>query len=180
MNEGITLILNKYAVAVLQLGEKHNLLDKIKEDLYLVKEIVVSNTDLQQFISHPLINSADHKDVLEKIFKEHVSEITLNFVKLLADNGRLSLLPHMADYYYKLLCQLRNIDTAKVITAVPIDANTINRVKQKLEMLFNKKINVESYVEKDIIAGVIVKIKDKIIDGSIRTRFDNMKKQFLS
>ncbi len=179
MNEGISIIANKYSSAMIQLGEQHNLLDKINQDLHLLKETVKSNSELQNFIEHPLIKTEDKKEILEKIFAEHISEISLNMLKLLADNNRLFLLQFIADYYYKILCEMRNIDTAQVITAVPVDETTLNRVKEKLENLFNKQIKIEPHVDKKIIAGMIVKIKDKIIDGSIRKKFDNMKKQLI-
>ena len=101
----------------------------------------------------------------------------MNLIRLLADNKRLNLMQFIADYYNKILCKKRSIDTAEVITAISIDETTINKVKEKLEEIFNKKIKIKLSVDKEIIAGMIVKIDDKIIDGSVRTKFENMKKQ---
>jgi len=179
MNEGISIIADKYSSAMIQLGEQHEMLDTINKDLHLLKETVKSNGELREFIEHPLIKTDDKKDVLDKIFAEHISGLSLNMLKLLADNNRLFLLPFIADYYYKILCDMRNIDTAQVITAIPVDEATLDRVKEKLETLFNKQIKIEPHVDEQIIAGMIVKIKDKIIDGSIRTKFDNMKRQLI-
>lgn len=179
MSEGLSIIAEKYAIAMIQLGEKLNLLDDIHNDLYLIKNTVLSSEDLKKFAEHPLISAPDKKDVLDNIFKSNINPVTLNMIRLLADNNRLFLLSVIADYYNKLLCDMRNIDTAQVITAVPIDENTINRVRERLESLFNKQIKVETQVDDGIIAGMIVKIKDKIIDGSIKTKLENMKKQLI-
>lgn len=177
MSEGISIITDKYADAMIQLGEKHGLLDEINTDLHLLKEVVESNRELKDFIEHPLISSEDKKDVLEKVFAENISNVSLNLLRVMADNNRLFLLPFIAGHYNKILCKIRNIDTAQVITAIPIDEATISRVKEKLEKLFNKQINIEPQVDEDIIAGMVVKIRDRVIDGSIRTKFESMKKQ---
>ncbi|OGI01449.1 MAG: ATP synthase F1 subunit delta [Candidatus Melainabacteria bacterium GWF2_37_15] len=177
MNEGLSIIADKYADAMIQLAEKNDLLDTINADLHLIKDTVKSNKDLQDFIEHPLINAEEKKEVMETIFKPHINLMSMNLIKLMADNNRLFLLSFVAECYNKILSEIRNIETAQVITAIEIDEDTKNRVKERLEKLFSKQIKIESYIDKQIIAGMIVKVKDKIIDGSIRTKFENMKKE---
>ena len=179
MSEGLSIIAEKYAAAMIQLGEKHGLLDKINTDLHLVRDTVKSSKDLQDFLEHPLITAVNKKDVLEKVFKNHIDPVSLNLLKVVADNNRLFLLSFIADCYNKILSDMRNIETAQVITAIPIGEDILTRVKAKLEALFSKQIKLEPSVDENIIAGMIVKVKDKIIDGSIRTKFENMKKQLI-
>ncbi|HSA07393.1 MAG TPA: ATP synthase F1 subunit delta [Candidatus Gastranaerophilales bacterium] len=174
---GISIIADKYAIAMFELAETHDLLDNINSDLFLVKNIISTSNDLRNFIDHPLINSADKKDALEKIFAESVSLYSLNLIRLLTDRNRLFILPFIADYYQKILYKKRNMDIAQVITAIPVDENVLVRTREKLENLFKKRIKIESMVDKDLIAGMIIKIGDKIIDGSIKTKLENMKKQ---
>ncbi len=176
-NSGISIIADRYAVAMIELAQKYDMLDTINSDLYLIKDIINSSGELQGFIAHPLIIAEEKKDALRKIFAESISGYSLNLISLLADKNRLFILPFIADYYNKLLCEKRNIRTAEVITAVEIDQDTINRVKEKLERLLQKQIIVDPKIDKEIIAGMIVKIGDKVIDGSIKTRFEDMKKQ---
>ena len=174
---GLSIVTEKYAIAMIELAEKHDLLDTVNADLYLIKDIINSSIELQKFIEHPLINREDKKDVLEKIFKEDVSQYSLNLIRLLSDRNRLFILRLISDYYNKILCKKRNIDTAQVITAVLIDENTVKRIREKLEKMFQKQIKIEQKIDKDIIAGMIVKVGDKVIDGSIKTKFENMKRQ---
>lgn len=179
MSEGLSIVAEKYASAMIQLAEKQGQLDKINADLYLVKDTVKSSKDLQDFLEHPLITAVDKKEVLEKVFKDHIDLTTMNLLRVMADNNRLYLLSFIADCYNKILSEMRNIETAMVITAIPIGEDVLNRVKAKLESLFNKQVKLEPSVDESIIAGMIVKIKDKVIDGSIRTKFENMKKQLI-
>lgn len=177
VHSGLSIIADRYASAMIDVADKKNALDLINSDLYLVKDVINSSKELMDFTEHPLISSEEKKDALVKIFGENISEYSVNLIKILADKNRLLILPFIADYYNKLLCKKRNIDTAEVITAVEIDEDIKNRVKEKLEKLFQKQIKINSKVERDIIAGMIVKIGDKVIDGSIKTKFENMKKQ---
>lgn len=179
MNEGFSIIADKYAIAMIELADKQCILDAVNSDLYLFKDTVNANKELKDFIEHPLITSSDKKEILNNIFKEHVNLYSMNLVRLIADNNRLFLLPFIADYYNKLLCEKRNIDTAQIITAVEIDEDTKNRVKEKLEQVFKKQIVVETSVDQNIIAGMVVKVQDKVIDGSVRTKFENMKKEVI-
>ncbi|HBG50165.1 MAG TPA: hypothetical protein DDW90_11875 [Cyanobacteria bacterium UBA9971] len=174
---GLSIIADRYALAFMDLAQRQDMFDKFDSDLALVKETVAVNKDLKDFVEHPLIQASDKKEVIDKIFREHVSVYTLNLIKLLIDKNRLHILAILADHYKALLNKKRNISTAQIITAIEIDEETKNRVKEKLQKVFSKTIEVETSIDKEIIAGMIVKVGDKIIDGSIKTKFENMKKQ---
>jgi len=169
---GLSIIADRYALAFMDLAQRQDMFDKFDSDLALVKETVGVNKD-------PLIQASDKKDVIDKIFREHVSVYTLNLIKLLIDKNRLHILALLADHYKALLNKKRNISTAQIITAIEIDEETKNRVKEKLQKVFSMTIEVETQIDKEIIAGMIVKVGDKIIDGSIKTKFENMKKQVI-
>jgi len=176
---GLSIITNRYASAFMDLAEKQDMFDKFDSDLALVKETINTNKDLKDFLEHPLIQSNDKKDAIDSIFREHISNYTLNLIKLLIDKNRVLILSFLADHYKALLNKKRNISTAQIITAVEIDEEVKNRIKEKLERVFSQTIEVKTSIDKEIIAGMIVKIGDKIIDGSIKTKFDNMKKQLI-
>ncbi len=176
-NLGISVVADRYAAAMIELAQKQDMLDTVNSDLYLVKDVINSSPELQEFIDHPILSGEEKKDSLEKIFSGAVSEYSLNLIRLLADKNRLFILQFIPDYYNKLLCEKRNIDTAEVITAIEIDETVINRVKEKLEKLFRKKIEIAPKIDREIIAGMIVKIGDKVIDGSVKSKLENMKKQ---
>lgn len=175
----LSIIAERYAIAFIELAEKQNQLDKFDSDLALVKETLLTYKELKDFLEHPLIQVNDKKEVVEKIFMEHVSIFTLNLIRLLIDKNRIFILPVIPDHFRELLNKKRNISTAKIITAIEIDEKTRNKVKEKLENLLKQTIQVETVVDKEIIAGMIVRVGDKIIDGSIKTKFENMKKQVL-
>ena len=175
----LSIVTDRYALALMELAEKHDLFDKFDSDLALVKETINVNKDLHDFLEHPLIQSNDKKEAINSIFKEYVSVYILNLIKLLIDKNRIFILSLLVDHYGDLLNIKRNISTAQITTAIEIDEYTKNRLKEKLEKVFSKTIEIKTVIDKEIIAGMIVKVGDKVIDGSIKTRFENMKKQVI-
>lgn len=176
---GLSIITNRYAKAFIELAEKTDMFDKFNSDLMLAKETFEQNKELKDFIGHPLIQTCDKKEAIDDIFRNHISVYSLNLLKILIDKNRIFILSGLSGHYSNLLDKKRNITVAQVITAIEIDEATKNRVKEKLQSLLNTAIKINSSVNKDIIAGMTIKIGDKIIDGSIKTKLETMKKQLI-
>jgi len=176
---GLSVIADRYAKAFIDLGQNQNLLDKFNDDLALLKETIENNKELKDFFEHPLIQPADKKDVVNSIFSEQISNYTLNLVKLLIDKNRTLLIVLLYEHYRGMLNKMRNISTAKVITAIEISDEIKDRLKEKLEKVFNQTIEIKTEINQEIIAGMIVKVGDKVLDGSVKTKFENMKKSLV-
>ncbi|OGI22042.1 MAG: ATP synthase F1 subunit delta [Candidatus Melainabacteria bacterium RIFOXYA12_FULL_32_12] len=178
-NIGLSTIADRYAIAMIDLGEKTNQLDILGDDLSKINNTFKSNPELLKFLEHPTITADDKKDVINKIFKDAVTDYALSLTKLLLDRNRIFLFPYLVSHYNDILSKKRNITVAKIITAIDIDDDTKNRVKDKLEKALSCSIKLETRINPDIIAGMVIKIGDKIIDGSIKTKLENMKKQLI-
>lgn len=177
-NTGFSIIAERYAVAFYELAERNNILDSFRDELFQVKAVIESQPELAEILNHPVISPADKKDIIESIFTGQLSQITLNSLKLIVDNRRMMVFPFIVTHYNEILNKKRNIAVAKVITAIQINDETKERVRLKLQEITQKNIVVEPVVDESLIAGMIVKINDRVIDGSIKTKLDNMKKQF--
>lgn len=178
-NNGISLITNRYACALADLAEKTEQLDDFNIDLSKIKSLFDSNIELKFFLEHPTIPLGDKKEIIEKIFKDSVSQYVLNLLKLLLDRNRINLLSGIASSYTNILNEKKNITIAKVVTAIEIPEYIKEKLKNKLKETFSTEIYIETQIDPAIIAGMIVKIGDKIIDGSIRARLDNLKRQLI-
>jgi len=176
---GLSVIADRYAKAFIDLAKNQDLLDKFNDDLALVKETIENSKELKDFLEHPLISPIDKKDAVSSIFNDQISHYTSNLVKLLIDKNRVLVLVLLYDHYRVMLNRMRNISTARVITAIEIDEEIKNRLKEKLERVFNQTIEIKTEINQDIIAGMIVKVGDKVLDGSIKTKFESMKKSLV-
>lgn len=178
-NNGLSTIASRYATALMELGEKYNQLDVFNSDMNIINQTFVSYEDLSKFLSHPTIAINEKKEIIDKIFRDTTSPIILNTLKLLLDRNRFFLFSSIANHYKMLLFKKRNILVAEVSTAIEINEEIKDRVKNQLEKLFNKNITLEHKVKPEIIAGMIIKIGDKVIDGSIKSKFETMKRKIM-
>lgn len=170
-------IARKYSNALLESAIENNLLDKIYNDVVFVIETVNSNSQLKEFFESPIISNSDKKDVINKIFSIHVDKITLDFLFVLVDNGRLGILNEVLNQFSKAYNAKNNIIKPTVISAVELDDSQKNKITEKLANKLQKKVIPQYEVNSEIIGGLIVEIEDKTIDCSLKTKFENMKKQ---
>lgn len=175
----LTVIAQRYAQALMGIGEDNNTLDVFKENLLAVKKVFEENKDLDLFLNHPTIPVGEKKSLIDEILKDKISAFILNIIKILLDKNRFFLYGSIVNNYISLLNEKRNISTAKIITAIEISEEIKNKVKEKLEKVFEVNVEVETAVNPEIIAGMVVKMQDKVIDGSIKTKIENMQRQVI-
>jgi len=178
-NSGLSIIADRYAVAMTELAEKLDRVDVFENDLEGVNNLFSSNKEIIGFLSHPTIPLEDKKATIESTLRNAVSDQVLSLLKLLLDRNRICIFPSIVNHYKDIINKKRNISVAKVTTAIEIDEDIVNRLKQKLEQAFNANIKINLNIDPSIIAGMVVEIGDKIIDGSIKTRLENMKRQLM-
>ena len=167
----------RYSNALLKSAIEANSLEKIYNDIVFVNETINLNTQLKEFIENPVIKKEDKKDVINKLFSVHVDKITLDFLYVLTDSGRIDILNEVLNQFTFRYNEENNIIKPEIISAVELTEEQKLRITDKLGKKFDKKIMPEYTVNSDIIGGLIVEIGDKTIDCSLKTKFYNMKQQ---
>lgn len=168
------LVENRYAEALIKIGLDENLLDALQDDLKDVKELVAANDELRKALINPGISSGDKKSVVEKLFKK-LNPSTINFIKLLIDKGRITLLSDIIDQYVVLADKIRECLNIKVITSIDVTKEQLDKISEKFRKMYgSKQAKVEHVVDPSIIGGIIVRIGDKMVDGSVKGKLGNM------
>ena len=124
-----------------------------------------------------MIKIEDKKDVISRLFSIHVEKITLDFIYLLLDNTRIAVLDEILNQFSSSYNRKNNVVTPNIISAVELDDNQKQKIINNLENKLLKKIKPQYIINKEIIGGLILEIEDKTIDCSLKTKFENMKKQ---
>ncbi len=170
----------KYAQALYELTAEKDMLDITEQELRLVESTIASYDDLSTLIYHPQVLAQAKKETIHKVFGQDVHEIVLNFLLLLVDKRREGILPTIIYEYVNLANQARNIVEAEVTTALPLDEDQHTALVNKLSLVTGKKIVLKIQINKRIIGGIIVKIGDKLIDGSVACQLATLKKALLN
>lgn len=168
------LTAKRYSDALLELSQDS---DKIRKELEEIVDTLSSSQDLKDFMSNPVISIEDKKSVIEKIFAGKIDKTLLNFLKLLVDKDRFNLIDEILESYSKDVDKQKNIQKVSVISAIELDEELKSKLINKLAQRLNKNIELETQLDKDIIAGLVIKTEDNVIDMSLKHKFEEMKKE---
>jgi len=170
----------KYAQAIYELAAEQSMLEQVEMELKLVESTIDKYSDLSILIYHPRVLPQAKKETLSKIFSSDVADIVLKFLMILVDKRRETVLPAIIREYVKLANEARNTVEAEVTVAMPLDINQQIALVNKLGLVTGKTIVLKTQIDKTIIGGVIVKIGDKLFDGSVVRQLQMLKRTLLN
>lgn len=174
------LLAYRYAKAFFELSAQNNAVDKSLEDLLLVKTTIEGNKELNILIHEPFVSKEKKVNVLQRLFKESVSKITLDLLNLLIMKNRDSVITNIYDEFYVLYLDYKKIALVKVTSAVELDEHTSNRIVNILKHKIVKKdtIQIENVIDKSIIGGFKVKYMDYEYDASVVNTLKRLQSSF--
>ncbi|CEH32687.1 F0F1 ATP synthase subunit delta [Romboutsia lituseburensis] len=173
----INVIAGRYAEALFQVGEESNSTTKLYEELNAVVEALQSSKELDGAFKSPLVGKAEKKQILEKVFGAHVSANLNNFLKIMIDKDRMSAINAVKKSYKELLNEKNNVIEGIAITAVAMSQDELKKLEEKLSSKYNKNVTLQNKVDESILGGVLVRLGNEEIDGTVKTRLSNMKNQ---
>ncbi len=170
----------KYAMAVFEIAQDEDKLVAYGEELRLVSQVTSSHMELRGFLANPQIQPKAKKELLTKLFQDELSKTVFNFLMLLVDKRREVLIEAIEHEYAMLSNKARGIVLADVTSALPMTDSQSARLQAKLAEITEKSIQLRLHVDEKILGGVIVKMGDKRIDGSVVGRMQSLKEQLLA
>ncbi len=178
MNKNIDIknlkIAKRYSHALAQSAE--NNIDEILNNLKAINEVIFENADLKTFFLHPVISLKDKKETLKNALENKINVLTLNFIETLLDENRFQIFRTIYELFKKEANIIKNNQEVEIISAVNINENLKKQLEEKLKTKLNKNIIPNYTQNENIIGGFIIKIEDKIIDLSLKNKFETLKK----
>lgn len=142
-----------------------------------VLELARADVRFGEFLASRVLPVAQRSASLEKIFKNALSELTLRFLQILNEKGRLSHLPAIAAAYDTLVQKKFGRVEVDVYTASPVSAEELKLVRDRLQAALGREPIVHPYVENGMLGGIKLQIGDTLIDGSVATRLRKFRDQ---
>jgi F-type H+-transporting ATPase subunit delta len=170
----------KYAQAIYEIADEKSMLDKVEEQLTMVVATIAGHADLTNLMYHPLVPAQAKKDTINKLFADELDEFVRNFLLLLIDKRRETALKAITQEYVRLANEARNIAEAEVLTARELSAEQLAALADKLSKVTGKKIVLKTTIAQDLLGGIVVKIGDKLIDGSVARQLKALKTALLT
>ena len=170
-------VATRYATALLNSAIKHGIVDDVHEEVMALRKVLEENGNFFNFLVSPQIRTENKLALIDATFKGKASDLFVRFLHLLVEKKRIPYIKEIADEYHQFYEKHRGILEARVTTAIPLDETMKRKVIDKLKAETQKDIRVESVVDPSIIGGMIIKLEDKIIDGSIRFRLQKLRRE---
>jgi F-type H+-transporting ATPase subunit delta len=165
----------RYATALFQLARDERKLDAVGEGLDGLRDALRDSEDLRRLIASPLVSREEAlKAVRATAESMKLDPITSNFLGVLAQNRRLGQLPAVIRAFNLLAAAHRGETNAEVTSARPLNDDQIAAIKTNLKGRIGRDVNVELSVDPAILGGLVVKVGSQMIDGSIRTKLNNL------
>lgn len=166
----------RYAEAIFSVGESNNNLKEIYDALNSLMEMYLKDKEFKNLVDHPLISLEEKKSFLDKIFSAEKEDVK-NIIFYLLDKGRISDIREIVAEYLKIYYAKNQILDVEATFAMELTEAQKTKLISNLEKSTKKKINLKVNVDKSIIGGGVLKIGDKIIDGTIKTQLSTLAKQ---
>jgi F-type H+-transporting ATPase subunit delta len=165
-----------YARSLFAVAREHDKLDLIHEQLTEFAAAVSANRDLQTFFFSPYFASAEKEDGLERML-EGVDETLLNFLKLLIEKHRMPVIFRISAEFERLWEEENRLLPVEITSAVALDPATTQSLGETIGERAGRKVTLAANVDPNILGGIVVRVGNSILDASIRTRLEQLRRQ---
>ena len=168
----------RYAQAVFAIALERGEPDRWLDDLALLSD-AMANEEFANFLDAPQLTLAQKTDLIDETLGDSVSRLALNLISLLASRSYARLLPSITESYQQMLDNHNGVERAEIVSAVPLSDERRRRIETMLTGIVGKDITATSRVEPQILGGFVARVGDKVIDGSTRTKLDELRRELV-
>lgn len=181
VKQGNELVAKRWALALMELAledeniSKEDILDDIEE----IAKTINGSDELSNVINNPSISTEEKQIVICKLFQNSIMPIVYNFLFVLNLRKRLGIIEEIAIEFRKELEKIKNITRVNITSAIELNDERKNDIKSKISEKLKKDIICDWGVDNEIIAGLIFKIDESIIDNSVRHKLEDLSKEII-
>jgi len=170
-----TILARRYAKALFSLGKEQGKNEEYSEVLGAIADLY-KDESVENALVNPLYPLEARQKVMAKIAElAKADDIMTRFLQLLVEKKRAEILPDIAHEMRVMVDQEQNISHGSVVSAIKLDKGLKKKIQQTLEKVTGKKVILETTVDPSIIGGIIAKVGDLVLDGSIKTQLNGLK-----
>jgi F-type H+-transporting ATPase subunit delta len=170
----------RYSKALFQLAKEQQKLEKVEAELLMLSGLIKSNRDLKGLLVNPLITAAKKVDIVSRLFKGKLDDLTYNFVILICRNKRSHLLQEITDQFHERVLEDQGIWQGQIFCTQALAPAQIDQITKRIMALTGKTVILQPQVDRGLLGGFIVKIKDTIIDLSIKGQLERLRAKLIS
>ena len=169
---------DSYAAALFEVAKAEGSLERVEDELFRVARTIEGSDDLRSTLTDAAVPVELRQGIVEDLLGGRASPVTTALVSFVVGAGRGRDLPAIIDSLVQRAADERSEAVAEVRSVVPLDDGQRSRLAAALGRATGKKVSVKVVVDPSILGGLVAQVGDTVIDGSIRTRLNQLKEQF--
>ena len=174
-------VARRYARALFQIGVDSGTVEALGQELSDLADLFQQSLELRQTLVNPVFKPSEKKRILDRLLPRVTpSPVVQRFAALILERGRIALLPALARAYRELSDAHAGRVRAVVTSAAPLGAGDLERVRRSLERRTKKKVMLEAQVDPSLIGGLVARVGDLVLDGSVRTQLETLRDKLLN
>ena len=164
-----------YARALFEIAQAEGTLDEVEDELFRFARSFESNDPLRDALTDEMIPASRRQAIIEDLLGGKATSTTVQLVSMVVGSGRARDLPAIIDQLVQRASSSKNLEVAEVRTAVPLTEDQQTRLAAALANATGKAVNVKVIIDPSVLGGIVATVGDTVIDGSVRTRIDQLK-----
>ncbi len=171
-------IASPYAKSLLSLAQEKGILEQVKKDMDLFVAVCKENTMLLRVIKNPIISQDKKEKILTSLFKGRFNDLTLAMFSIINRKNREAYLYDIALEFVHQYKQLKGIQEAEVTSAFTLTTEQKEAFAGMVAKISGKKAELKEKIDESIIGGFILKVEDRQVDESIKSKLEKLKSSF--
>lgn len=172
-------VARRYARALFDLAQEKGLVDQVDRELGMVISMIEENQQLKAVVNDVLIAPQVKRDLFGKLLSGKLSPLVMNFVQVVTRKRRESYFPQIYRAFLDLANEARGIVEVEVRSAVALPEETVQKLESKLVGRLGKRVKFQTQVVPELVGGLVVRVGDELLDGSIKTRLQRMRDRLI-
>jgi len=165
-----------YARSLFEVAKEQDKLDKVRDEIGEFADALNGSRELQMFLFSPYFSTQEKSDGLDRAVSG-ADETVTNFLELLVEKHRMPVIFRIRAELDQLWEEENKRLPVQVTSAVELSKETVKQIGDKIAQQTDRKVDLSSKVDPDILGGIIVRVGNSVLDASIRNRLENFRKQ---
>ncbi len=174
------LIKKIYSEALFSVATEKGMVDTLKEEADEIRQVLADNKEFELFLNHPNVIKEEKIRVIKNVFKDRVSEEMLGFLVTVIEKGRQKDINDIFKCFDDMVMEYKHIGKCTVKSALPLSDEQKRKIENKLlETTHYSSFEIEYQVDRNLIGGVVIRIGDCVVDGSVKSKLDRLTRELI-
>jgi len=175
----VSRVARRYSKALFETALEGGKLEIIASDLQTIGEVLDESQEFNDLMQNPLIQTHKKVRIIDQLFKQNLDQLTFNFLQLLCHKKRSDIIPAVISNFNEQLLEHKGIISGTIISSKPLTDEQFRQIHDIITSDTGKTVQLSQNVDQELIGGFVVRIKDTVIDLSVKNQLDKLRNKMV-